>query len=88
MDAETDRLRCEVVTAKGMARFWQAISEGKDAEVLSLRADNERLRARVAELEAAAAIQRGTLQMQTMQTTDGGTRFTWNVPPSAPPHND
>jgi hypothetical protein len=51
-------------------------------------AEVRRLRARVAELEAAAAIQRGTLQMQTMHTTDGGTRFTWNVPPSAPPHND
>jgi hypothetical protein len=51
-------------------------------------AEIRRLRERIAELEAAGAIQRGTLQMQTMQTTDGGTRFTWNVPPSAPPHNE
>jgi hypothetical protein len=51
-------------------------------------AEVRRLRARVAELEAAGAIQRGTLQMQTQQRDDGGARFTWNVPPSAPPHNE
>jgi hypothetical protein len=44
-----------------------------------------RLRARVAELEAAGAIQRGTLQMQTLPQPDGGVRFMWNVPPSTPP---
>ncbi len=48
-------------------------------------AEVRRLRARVAELEAAGAIQRGTLQMQTQQQADGGVRFMWNVPPSTPP---
>jgi hypothetical protein len=55
------------------------------AVVARLLDEIRRLRARVAELEAAGAVQRGTLQMQTMQTTDGGIRFTWNVPPSTPP---
>jgi hypothetical protein len=35
-------------------------------------AEIRRLRARVAELEAAGAIQRGTLQMQTQQLRDAG----------------
>jgi hypothetical protein len=42
----------------------------------------ERLRARVLELEAAAAMQRGTVTVQ--KQDDGGIRFTWNVPPSTP----
>lgn len=51
-------------------------------------AEIERLRARILELQAAHAVTLGTMQMQTQQRDDGGTRFTWNVPPSAPPHNE
>jgi hypothetical protein len=76
--------------AEAMAeiRRLRTATEVLDAIIKHERGIAEGLRARVTELEAAGAIQRGTLQMQTMHTTDGGTRFTWNVPPSAPPHND
>jgi len=55
------------------------------AEVL---AELDRVRARLLELEAAAAIARGSLSLETTHRDDGGTRFMWNVPPSAPPHNE
>ena len=45
----------------------------------------ERLRARIAELEAELAITHGSL---TRPEPDEPSRVTHNVPPSAPPHNE
>jgi hypothetical protein len=56
-----------------------------DERLADALAEIERLRARIIELEAAAAMRRGTLEMQRQQRDDGGIRFTWNVPPSTPP---
>jgi hypothetical protein len=92
MAAEIEHLRCEVITAKGMTRFWQVISEGKDAEIERLRArvatllaETHWLRSRIAELESHAAVTFGTLEQP---TPDESSRFTCNVPPSAPPHDE
>jgi hypothetical protein len=78
LQAEIDRLRCEVVAAKGLTRFWQVISEGNAAEI-------QRLRARVAELETGAAITFGTLEQP---TDDEPAVITHGHAPSAPPHNE
>jgi hypothetical protein len=48
-------------------------------------AEIRRLRARVAELETAAAVTLGTLAQP---TPDEPARYTHNVPPSAPPHDE
>jgi len=48
-------------------------------------AEIRRLRARVAELEAAAAMQRGTLAQP---SDDGPATITHGHAPSAPPHNE
>jgi hypothetical protein len=48
-------------------------------------AEIRRLRARVAELEAAAAMQRGTLERP---TDDEPATLTHGHAPSAPPHNE
>jgi hypothetical protein len=50
-----------------------------------LEAEIRRLRARIAELEAAGAITLGTLEPP---TDDEPARYTHHVPPSAPPHNE
>jgi hypothetical protein len=48
-------------------------------------AEIRRLRARIAELETAAAVTLGTLAQP---TPDEPARYTHNVPPSAPPHDE
>jgi hypothetical protein len=54
-------------------------------EIRYLRGLVLELRARVAELEAAGAITLGTLEPP---TDDEPARYTHNVPPSAPPHDE
>jgi len=49
-------------------------------------AEIKRLRERVAELEAAAAVTRGTLAKPTPD--DDQPDIVHNVPPNAPPHNE
>ena len=49
-------------------------------------AELERLRARVAELEAAAALHYGT--MGVAEPRSETISFTWNVPPNAPGHEE
>ena len=56
-----------------------------DAMMAEYRRDRDRLQARVAELEGAAAITFGTLEQP---TPDEPATYTHNVPPSAPPHNE
>jgi hypothetical protein len=48
-------------------------------------AEIRRLRARIAELETAAAVTLGTLAQP---TPDEPARYTHDLPPSAPPHNE
>jgi hypothetical protein len=48
-------------------------------------AEIRRLRARVAELETAAAVTFGTLAQP---TPDEPARYTHDLPPSAPPHDE
>ena len=50
-----------------------------------MAAEIERLRARVAELEAIVAVGRGTLQQP---TPDEPATITHGHPPSAPPHDE
>jgi hypothetical protein len=56
-------------------------------QIRRLQAENLELRARVEELEAAAAMERGTMQQQLM-LDDEQARYAHNVPPNAPPHNE
>ena len=55
-------------------------------QIRRLQADNLELHARIEELEAAAAMQHGTMQQQLM--LDEPARYTHNVSPNAPPHNE
>jgi hypothetical protein len=48
-------------------------------------AEIRRLRARIAELETAAAVTFGTLAQP---TPDEPARYTHDLPPSAPPHDE
>jgi hypothetical protein len=48
-------------------------------------AEIRRLRARIAELETAAAVTLGTLAQP---TPDEPARYTHDLPPSAPPHDE
>ena len=50
-----------------------------------MAAEIERLRARVAELEAIVAVGRGTMGML---MPDEPTTITHDIPPSAPPHDE
>lgn len=54
--------------------------------IRKLRADNLVLCARIDELEAAAAMQHGTMQQQ--QMLDEQARYTHDVPPNAQPHGE
>jgi hypothetical protein len=67
------------------ARFGDAAVEILRWVARDLTAFDEirRLRARIAELEAASAITLGTLEPP---TDDEPARYTHDVPPSAPPH--
>ncbi len=56
-----------------------------DARIAIMQAEIERLRAIIAELEAQAAIQRGTLAQSTEDAPAG---ITHGHAPSAPPHNE
>jgi predicted RNase H-like nuclease (RuvC/YqgF family) len=47
-----------------------------------------RLQARITELEAAAAVLTGTMAASQTMNTAPPTVYTFNVPPSAPPHNE
>jgi hypothetical protein len=55
------------------------------ASMAEAMAEIRRLRARILELEAGAAVTFGTLEQP---TDDEPAAYTHNVPPSAPPHND
>jgi hypothetical protein len=56
-------------------------------EIRSLRAENLELRARIVELEAATTMEHGAMQ-QMLKLEDEQARYTLNVPPNAPPHNE
>jgi hypothetical protein len=56
-------------------------------QIRRLQAENLELRARIEELEAAAAMERGAMQ-QLLKLDDEQARYTHNVPPNAPPHNE
>ena len=53
---------------------------------IEMEAENNLLRARIAELEAELAISHGSLARPTL-TPDEAPTITHNVPPSAPPHD-
>lgn len=59
------------------------MSDDIPASIAEAMAEIRRLRARVAELEAGAAVTLGTLEQP---TDDEPAAYAHNVPPSAPPH--
>lgn len=62
------------------------MTDSTDARLAVAIAEIERLRAHIAELEAAAALTHGTLAKPTPD--DAPVIITANHPPSAPPHNE
>jgi hypothetical protein len=58
------------------------MSDEPDNRLAEALGEIDRLRARIAELEATHAVTLGTLEKP---TEDEPARFTWNVPPSTPP---
>ena len=103
MAAEIERLRCEVITAKGMKRFWQVISEGKDAEIERLRDEMAQLKglmlqsSQIWQTENSRLLARvaelegnAAVTFGTLErpTPDEPARYTHDSPPSAPPHDE
>jgi uncharacterized protein YaaN involved in tellurite resistance len=80
--AEIRRLRDTNEQLKGLMlqsnQIWQT-------ELDYCRPEIERLRARIAEMETAAAVTLGTLAQP---TDDEPARYTHDLPPSAPPHDE
>jgi hypothetical protein len=67
------------------------MSDDIPASMAEAMAEIRRLRARILELEAAAAITFGTPQQRANTYTfspNDLARYQHNVPPSAPPHNE
>ena len=83
--AEIRRLRAEASrlhAVQGEAR----LNTYEPPEYVALpKAELQRLYARIAELEGAAAVTFGTLEQP---TPDEPATYTHNLPPSAPPHNE
>jgi chromosome segregation ATPase len=93
--AEIKRLRARNTDLEAVHAAYQKSLSCRSDQLFEMLTQRTRLETRITELEAAAAITHGTLEQRLNTQSDPYAsvkndinRYTHNVPPNAPPHNE